>query len=168
MFEKVQRVPVGDEKRQNIFKSSFEIYFSFCVENGLFSASCHLSRPENGAKVQNRVGFGVFWVPNCKNGSKHRTNILCGSKKKCGTEFEKANWASKRRVAFRLLYVIAASLPALKPAEFAFFLRQRIRIQKRHWRTAAAKSGGIWSVLRTEAFVCALTAGCFFERIGTF
>ena len=121
MFEKVQRVPVGDEKRQNIFKSSFEIYFSFCVENGLFSASCHLSRPENGAKVQNRVGFGVFWVPNCKNGSKHRTNILCGSKKKCGTEFEKANWASKRRVAFRLLYVIAASLSVLKPAEFAVF-----------------------------------------------
>lgn len=38
-------------------------------------------------------------------------------------------------------------------------LRQRIR--KRHWRTAAAKSGGIWSVLRTEAFVSALTAGCF-------
>lgn len=40
-------------------------------------------------------------------------------------------------------------------------LRQRIRIQKRHWRTAAAKSGGIWSVLRTEVFVNALTAGCF-------
>ena len=50
----------GGEKRQNIFKSGSEIYFSFCVENGLFSASCHLSRPENGAKVQNRVGFGVF------------------------------------------------------------------------------------------------------------
>ena len=50
----------GGEKRQNIFKSGFEIYFSFYVENGLFSASCHLSRPENGAKVQNRVGFGVF------------------------------------------------------------------------------------------------------------
>lgn len=51
---------LGGEKRQNIFKSGFKIYFSFCVENGLFSASCHLSRPENGAKVQNRVGFGVF------------------------------------------------------------------------------------------------------------
>jgi len=50
----------GGEKRQNIFKSGFEIYFSFCVENGLFSALCHLSRPENGAKVQNRVGFGAF------------------------------------------------------------------------------------------------------------
>lgn len=156
-FEKVQRA----KKRQNIFKSGSEIYFSFCVENGLFSALCHLSRPENGAKVQNRVGFGVFWVPDCKNGQKHRMNIICGSEKKCGTEFEKANWASKRRVAFRLLYVIAASLPVLKPAEFAFFLRQRIRIQERHWRTAAAKSGGIWSVLRAEAFVCALTAGCF-------
>jgi len=56
MFEKVQRA----KKRQNIFKSSFEIYFSFCVENRLFSALCHLSRPENGAKVQKRVGFGVF------------------------------------------------------------------------------------------------------------
>jgi len=56
MFEKVQRA----KKRQNIFKSSFEIYFSFYVENGLFSASCHLSRPENSAKVQNRVGFGAF------------------------------------------------------------------------------------------------------------
>ena len=121
MFEKVQRVPVGDEKRQNIFKSGFEIYFSFYVENGLFSALCHLSRPENGAKVQNRVGFGAFWVPNCKNGQKHRMNILCGSEKKCGTEFEKANWASKRRVAFRLLYVIAASLSVLRPAEFAVF-----------------------------------------------
>ena len=163
-FEKVQRA----KKRQNIFKSGSEIYFSFCVENGLFSASCHLSRPENGAKVQNRVGFGVFWVPNCKNGSKHRMNIICGSEKKCGTEFEKANWASKRRVAFRLLYVIAASLPVLKPAEFAFFLRQRIRIPKRHWRTAAAKSGGIWSVLRTEAFVSCVDSGLFFERIGTF
>ena len=163
-FEKVQRA----KKRQNIFKSGFEIYFSFYVENGLFSALCHLSRPENGAKVQNRVGFGVFWAQNRKKRQKHRTSIICGSEKKCGTGFEKANWASKRRVAFRLLYVIAASLPALKPAEFAFFLRQRIRIQKRHWRTAAAKSGGIWSVLRTEAFVCALTAGCFFERIGTF
>ena len=51
---------LGGEKRQNIFKLSFEIYFSFYVENGLFSASRHLSRPENGAKVQNRVGFGVF------------------------------------------------------------------------------------------------------------
>ena len=121
MFEKVQRVPVGDEKRQNIFKSGFEIYFSFYVENGLFSALCHLSRPENGAKVQNRVGFGVFWAQNRKNGQKHRMNIICGSEKKCGTEFEKANWASKRRVAFRLLYVIAASLPVLKPAEFAVF-----------------------------------------------
>lgn len=60
MFEKVQRVPVGDEKRQNIFKSSFEIYFSFYVENGLFSALRNLSSHENGAKVQNRVGFGVF------------------------------------------------------------------------------------------------------------
>ena len=70
-------------------------------------------------------------------------------------------------MAFRLLYVIAASFPVLKPAEFAFFLRQRIRIQERHWRTAAEKNGGIWSILRAEAFVNALTAGCF-ERIGTF
>lgn len=60
MFEKVQRVPVGDEKRQNIFKSGFEIYFSFYVENGLFSALRNLSSHENGAKVQNRVGFGAF------------------------------------------------------------------------------------------------------------
>lgn len=44
-------------------------------------------------------------------------------------------------------------------------LRQRIRIQKRHWRTAAAKSGGIWSVLRTEAFVSTLTAGCFLSGL---
>lgn len=44
-------------------------------------------------------------------------------------------------------------------------LRQRIRIQKRYWRTAAAKSGGIWSVLRTEAFVSALTAGCFLSGL---
>jgi hypothetical protein len=56
MFEKVQRA----KKRQNIFKSGFEIYFSFCVENGLFSALCNLSSHENGAKEQNRVGFGVF------------------------------------------------------------------------------------------------------------
>ena len=56
MFEKVQRA----KKRKNIFKTGFEIYLSFCVENGLFSASCHLSTPENGAKEQNRVGFGVF------------------------------------------------------------------------------------------------------------
>ena len=117
MFEKVQRA----KKRQNIFKSGFEIYFSFCVENGLFSALCHLSSHENGAKVQNRVGFGAFWAQNRKKRQKHRMNIICGSEKKCGTEFEKANWASKRRVAFRLLYVIAASLPALKPAEFAVF-----------------------------------------------
>ena len=116
-FEKVQRA----KKRQNIFKSSFEIYFSFCVENGLFSALCHLSSHENGAKVQNRVGFGAFWAQNRKKSQKHRMNIICGSEKKCGTEFEKANWASKRRVAFRLLYVIAASLPVLKPAEFAVF-----------------------------------------------
>ena len=121
MFEKVQRVPRGGEKRQNIFKSGFEIYFSFYVENGLFSASRHLSRPENSAKVQNRVGFGAFWAQNRKKGQKHRMNIICESEKKCGTEFEKANWASKRRVAFRLLYVIAASLPVLKPAEFAVF-----------------------------------------------
>ena len=60
MFEKVQRVPVGDEKRQNIFKSGFEIYFSFYVENGLFSALRNLSSHKNGAKVQNRVGFGAF------------------------------------------------------------------------------------------------------------
>ena len=68
-------------------------------------------------------------------------------------------------MAFRLLCVIAASLPALKPAEFEVFLRQRIRIQKRHWRTAAAKSGGIGSILRAEAFVSALTAGCFLSGL---
>lgn len=72
------------------------------------------------------------------------------------------------RVAFRLLYVIAASLPVLKPAEFAVFLRQRIQIQKRHWRTAAAKSGGIWCILRAEVFVNCVDSGLFFERIGTF
>ena len=60
MFEKVQRVPWGAKKRQNIFKSGFEIYFSFYVENGLFSALCNLSSHENGAKEQNRVGFGAF------------------------------------------------------------------------------------------------------------
>ena len=167
MFEKVQRVPRGGEKRQNIFKSGFEIYFSFYVENGLFSASCHLSRPENGAKVQNRVGFGVFWVPNCKIGSKHRTNILCGSKKKCGTEFEKANWASKRRVAFRLLYVIAASLPALKPAEFAVFcdrgfgFRNDIREQllKKRWHL---------EYFAYRSLCERVDSGLFFERTGTF
>ena len=160
MFEKVQRA----KKRQNIFKLSFEIYFSFYVENRLFSALCHLSRPENGAKVQNRVGFSVFWVPNCKNGSKHRMNIICGSEKKCGTEFEKANWASKRRVAFRLLYVIAASLPVLKPAEFAVFcdrgfgFRNGIGVKKRwHLECFAYRS------------LCErIDSGLFFERIGTF
>ena len=73
------------------------------------------------------------------------------------------------RVAFRLLCVIAAFLPVLKPAEFAFFLQQmiriRIRIQERHWRTAAAKSGGIGSILRAEVFVSALTAGCFLSGL---
>lgn len=64
-----------------------------------------------------------------------------------------------------MLYVIVASLPALKPAEFAFFLRQRIRIQKRHWRTAAAKSGGIWSVLRAEAFVSCVDSGLFLSGL---
>lgn len=161
MFEKVQRVPGVGEKRQNIFKLGFEIYFSFCVENGLFSASCHLSRPENGAKVQNRVGFGVFWVPNCKNGSKHRMNIICGSEKKCGTEFEKANWASKRRVAFRLLYVIAASLPVLKPAEFAVFCDRgfgfRNGIGERLLQKAVAF--GVFCV--PKPLWAALTAGCF-------
>ena len=72
------------------------------------------------------------------------------------------------RVAFRLLYVIAAFLPVLKPAEFAFLLRQMIRIQERHWRTAAAKSGGIGSILRAEVFVNCVDSGLFFERIGTF
>ena len=76
------------------------------------------------------------------------------------------------RVAFRLLCVIAAFLPVLKPAEFAFLLRQmiriRIRIQERHWRTAAAKSGGIGSILRAEVFVNCVDSGLFFERIGTF
>ena len=161
MFEKVRRVPVGDEKRQNIFKSSFEIYFSFYVENRLFSALCHLSRPENGAKVQNRVGFGVFWVQNRKKGQKHRMNIICGSEKKCGTEFEKANWASKRRVAFRLLYVIAASLPVLKPAEFAVFCDRgfgfRNGIGERLLQKAVAF--GVFCV--PKPLWSALTAGCF-------
>ena len=165
MFEKVRRVPVGDEKRQNIFKSGFEIYFSFCVENGLFSALCHLSRPENGAKVQNRVGFGAFWVPNCKNGSKHRMNIICGSEKKCGTEFEKANWASKRRVAFRLLYVIAAFLPVLKPAEFAVFCDRgfgfRNGIGERLLQKAVAF--GVFCV--PKPLWTALTAGCFLSGL---
>lgn len=151
----------GGEKRQNIFKSGFEIYFSFYVENGLFSALCHLSRPENGAKVQNRVGFGAFWVPSCKNGQKHRMNIICGSEKKCGTKFEKANWASKRRVAFRLLYVIAASLPVLKPAEFAVFCDRgfgfRNGIGERLLQKAVAF--GVFCV--PKPLWAALTAGCF-------
>lgn len=41
-------------------------------------------------------------------------------------------------------------------------LRQRIRIQKRHWRTAAAKSGGIWSILRAKVFVSCVDSGLFF------
>ena len=86
-------------------------------------------------------------------------------RKKVRNGVRKGELGFKKEGAFRLLCVIAASLPALKPAEFAFFLRQRIQIQKRHWRTAAAKSGGIWSVLRAEAFVCALTAGCFLSGL---
>ena len=157
----------GGEKRQNIFKSSFEIYFSFYVENGLFSALCHLSRPENGAKVQNRVGFGAFWAQNRKNGQKHRMNIICGSEKKCGTEFEKANWASKRRVAFRLLYVIVASLPVLKPAEFAVFA-----IEDSDSETAL-ENGCCKKRWHLECFayrsLCErVDSGLFFERIGTF
>lgn len=35
MFEKAQRVPMGGEKRQNIFKSGFEIYF-FVSKTGCF------------------------------------------------------------------------------------------------------------------------------------
>lgn len=165
MFEKVQRVPRGGEKRQNIFKSGFEIYFSFYVENGLFSALCHLSRPENGAKVQNRVGFGVFWAQNRKKRQKHRTSIICGSEKKCGTEFEKANWASKRRVAFRLLYVIAASLPVLKPAEFAVFCDRgfgfRNGIGERLLQKAVAF--GVFCV--PKPLWAALTAGCFLSGL---
>ena len=111
--------------------------------------------------MQNRVGFGVFWVPNCKNGQKHRTNIICGSEKKCGTEFEKANWASKRRVAFRLLYVIAASLPVLKPAEFAVFCDRgfgfRNGIGERLLQKAVAF--GVFCV--PKSLWTALTAGCF-------
>ena len=89
-------------------------------------------------------------------------------RKKVRNGVRKGELGFKKEGAFRLLCVIAASLPALKPAEFAFFLRQRIQIQKRHWRTAAAKSGGIWSVLRAEAFVSCVDSGLFFERIGTF
>ena len=165
MFEKVQRVPRGGEKRQNIFKSGFEIYFSFYVENGLFSALRNLSSHENGAKVQNRVGFGVFWAQNRKKRQKHRTSIICGSEKKCGTEFEKANWASKRRVAFRLLYVIAASLPVLKPAEFAVFCDRgfgfRNGIGERLLQKAVAF--GVFCV--PKPLWAALTAGCFLSGL---
>ena len=157
MFEKVQRA----KRRQNIFKSGFEIYFSFYVENGLFSASCHLSMPENGAKVQNRVGFGVFWVPNCKKGQKHRMNIICGSEKKCGTEFEKANWASKMRVAFRLLYVIAASLPVLKPAEFAVFCDRGFGFRNGIGERLLQKAVAFGVLCVPKSLWAALTAGCF-------
>ena len=161
MFEKVQRA----KKRQNIFKSSFEIYFSFCVENGLFSALCHLSRPENSAKVQNRVRFGVFWVSNCKNGQKHMTSILCGSEKKCGTEFEKANWASKRRVAFRLLYVIAASLPVLKPAEFAVFCDRGFGFRNGIGERLLQKAVAFGVLCVPKSLWTALTAGCFLSGL---
>ena len=162
-FEKVQRA----KKRQNIFKSGFKIYFSFYVENGLFFALCHLSRPENGAKVQNRVGFGVFWVQNRKKGQKHRMNIICGSEKKCGTEFEKANWASKRRVAFRLLYVIAASLPVLKPAEFAVFCDRGFGFRNGIGERLLQKVVALGVFCVPKSLWTALTASCF-ERIGTF
>ena len=161
MFEKVQRA----KKRQNIFKSGFEIYFSFCVENGLFSASCHLSRPENGAKVQNRVGFGVFWVPDCKNGQKHRTSIICGSEKKCGTEFEKANWASKRRVAFRLLCVIAASLPVFKPAEFSVFCDRGVGFRNGIGERMLQKAVAFGVLCVPKSLWTALTAGCFLSGL---
>ena len=68
------------------------------------------------------------------------------------------------RVAFRLLYVIAASLPVLKPAEFAVFCDRGFGFRN----GIGAKSGGIWSVLRAEAFVRCVDSGLFFERIGTF
>ena len=60
MFEKVQRVPRGAKRGKIYLNRALKYIFLFYVENGLFSALCHLSRPENGAKVQNRVGFGVF------------------------------------------------------------------------------------------------------------
>ena len=167
MFEKVQRVPRGGEKRQNIFKSGFEIYFSFYVENGLFSALCHLSRPENGAKVQNRVGFGAFWAQNRKKGQKHRMNIICESEKKCGTEFEKANWASKMRVAFRLLYVIAASLPVLKPAEFAVFCDRGFGFRNGMENGCCKKRWHLECFAYRSLCEC-VDSGLFFERIGTF
>ena len=91
MFEKVQRVPRGGEKRQNIFKSGFEIYFSFYVENGLFSALCHLSRPENGAKVQNRVGLVCFELKTAKSAKSIGRASYAEAKKS-------AERSSKRRI----------------------------------------------------------------------
>ena len=92
-------------------------------------------------------------------------NIICGSEKKCGTEFEKANWASKMRVAFRLLYVIAASLPVLKPAEFAVFCDRgfgfRNGIGERLLQKAVAF--GVFCV--PKPLWAALTAGCFLSGL---
>lgn len=165
MFEKVQRVPRGAKREKNIFKTGFEIYFSFYVENGLFSASRHLSRPENSAKVQNRVGFGAFWVPSCKNGQKHRMNIICGSEKKCGTEFEKANWASKRRVAFRLLCGIAASLPVFKPAEFSVFCDRGVGFRNGIGERLLQKAVAFGVFCVPKPLWAALTAGCFLSGL---
>lgn len=92
-------------------------------------------------------------------------NIICGSEKKCGTEFEKANWASKRRGGFRLLYVIAASLPVLKPAEFAVFCDRgfgfRNGIGERLLQKAVAF--GVFCV--PKSLWTALTAGCFLSGL---
>ena len=63
-----------------------------------------------------------------------------------------------------MLYVIAASLPVLKPAEFAVFCDRGFGFRN----GIGAKSGGIWCILRTEAFVSCVDSGLFFERIGTF
>ena len=111
--------------------------------------------------MQNRVGFGAFWAQNRKKGQKHRMNIICGSEKKCGTEFEKANWASKMRVAFRLLYVIAASLPVLKPAEFAVFCDRGFEFRNDIGERLLQKAVAFGVLCVPKSLWAALTAGCF-------
>lgn len=92
-------------------------------------------------------------------------NIICGSEKKCGTEFEKANWASKRRVAFRLLYVIAASLPVLKPAEFAVFCDRGFGFRNGIGERLLQKAVAVGVFCVPKSLWAALTAGCFLSGL---
>ena len=156
----------GGEKNGKIYLNwVFKYIFLFVSKTGCFRLHVIFQGLKTVRKYKIGSDLVRFELKTAKRAKSIGRASYAEAKKKCGTGFEKANRASKRRVAFRLLCVIAAFLPVLKPAEFAFLLRQMIRIQERHWRTAAAKSGGIWCILRAEAFVSALTSGCFLSRL---